>query len=404
MGYAGGQWSAAATGGEPAEQDRGAHQVATEHDHGVVEFGRGHAYRPAHGGKEQLRDHDEEPTGQNMAVVIVNAYRRHRWSFGYCGVSEGGASAIANIMTLRCPGAPKCLNFARHLGLMRRSGRVTVCNLHNGSSPMGDQTEICWGGNSMFEKTQKRILAIAPIGLAIGLAVGSIGTAGAAAHGGMKINGPYVLDSAGKVVTDGSGKCVKSPGGFSIAIPECGDAMKPKGPMDSDGDGVTDDKDECPDTIKGVAVNAVGCPKDSDNDGVPDSMDKCPGTRAGARVNVDGCEIIENVTIQTTVDHFDFDSAELKPAMMAELDAIAEKIKSTDGDEKITVIGHTDSTGPEAYNQRLSERRAQAVADYLASKGITNLSIKGMGESQPIADNSTREGRAKNRRVEIIAE
>ncbi len=256
----------------------------------------------------------------------------------------------------------------------------------------------------MFQKTEKKLFAIAPIGLAIGLAFGSIGTASAAAHGGMKMNGPYVLDSAGKVVVDGSGKCVKSPGGFSISIPECGDAMAAEGPKDSDGDGVTDDKDECPDTPKGVAVNAAGCPKDSDGDGVADYMDKCPGTKAGARVNSDGCEIIENVTIQTTVDHFDFDSAELKPAMMAELDKIADKIKATNGDEKILVIGHTDSTGPEAYNQRLSERRAQAVADYLAGKGITNLSIKGMGESQPVADNGTRDGRAMNRRVEIVVQ
>ncbi len=251
----------------------------------------------------------------------------------------------------------------------------------------------------MFQQTEKKISMIA---LAVGLALGGAGSAMAASN---DMHGPYVLDSAGKVVVDGSGKCVKSPGGFAIAIPECGDAMmKEEGPKDSDGDGVVDSKDECPNTPKGVAVNAFGCPKDSDGDGVADYMDKCPGTKAGVRVNNDGCEIIENVTIQTTVDHFDFDSAELKPAMMAELDKIAEQIKATNGEEKILVIGHTDSTGPEAYNQRLSERRAQAVADYLASKGITNLSIKGMGESQPVADNSTREGRAKNRRVEIVVE
>ncbi len=251
----------------------------------------------------------------------------------------------------------------------------------------------------MFQQTEKKISMIA---LAVGLALGGAGTAMAASN---DMHGPYVLDSDGKVVVDGSGHCVKAPGGFAIAIPECGDAtMKEEGPKDSDGDGVVDSKDECPNTPKGVAVNAFGCPKDSDGDGVADYMDKCPGTKAGVRVNSDGCEIIENVTIQTTVDHFDFDSAELKPAMMAELDKIAEKIKATNGEEKILVIGHTDSTGPEAYNQRLSERRAQAVADYLASKGITNLSIKGMGESQPVADNSTREGRAKNRRVEIVVE
>jgi OOP family OmpA-OmpF porin len=70
----------------------------------------------------------------------------------------------------------------------------------------------------------------------------------------------------------------------------------------------------------------------------------------------------------------------------------------------ITVTGHTDSTGPEAYNQKLSERRANAVADYMAnSLGVDRMRMKvsGMGESSPVADNATREGRAKNRRTEI---
>jgi len=109
------------------------------------------------------------------------------------------------------------------------------------------------------------------------------------------------------------------------------------------------------------------------------------------------------MTIQTTADHFDFDSAELKPAMMTELDDAASQINASKGNEMLEIVGHTDSTGPEDYNQGLSERRAQAAADYLAGKGVSasRMTVKGMGESSPAHDNSTREGRSMNRRVEL---
>jgi OOP family OmpA-OmpF porin len=120
-------------------------------------------------------------------------------------------------------------------------------------------------------------------------------------------------------------------------------------------------------------------------------------------VDKDGCEIMADLTIQTTADHFDFDSAVLKPAMKSELDDAARQINASKGDEMLEIIGHTDSTGPEDYNQGLSERRAQAAADYLAGKGVaaSKMTVKGMGESAPAHDNSTREGRAMNRRVEL---
>ncbi len=240
---------------------------------------------------------------------------------------------------------------------------------------------------------------LAPVSLAVGLTLGGVASAG-------MTHGPYLHDSSGKMVFNGASKCWKTVGGINKAVPSCGDQVAapepaPAAPKDSDGDGVVDSRDECPNTPAGVAVNAFGCPKDSDGDGVPDFKDKCPGTTKGVKVNADGCEIANNIVINTTTDYFDFDSAVLKPAMKAALDDVVAKLNSTPGEEQLEIIGYTDSTGPAAYNQRLSERRAQAVADYLASKGIQNLSIKGMGESNPIADNSTREGRAKNRRVEI---
>ncbi len=260
----------------------------------------------------------------------------------------------------------------------------------------------------MFQKTENKIVTrIAPLGLAIGLALGGMGVASASSHGGGGVAGPYLTDAEGKAVFTGFSKCWKTVGGVATAVPECGDPVmkqeeKKEAPKDSDGDGVVDGRDECPNTPKGVEVNAFGCPLDTDHDGVADYMDKCPNSRPGARVNAEGCEIIENITLQTTIDHFDFDSAELKPAMMSVLEDIAAKLKASPGNEQVLLIGHTDSTGPEGYNQRLSERRAQSAADYLAGKGITNLSLKGMGEREPVADNATREGRAANRRVEIV--
>jgi OOP family OmpA-OmpF porin len=109
--------------------------------------------------------------------------------------------------------------------------------------------------------------------------------------------------------------------------------------------------------------------------------------------------------VHTTAGNFDFDSAMLKPEMEAELDSVAGKASASKGGETLEIVGHTDSTGPEGYNQGLSERRAQAAADYLAGKGVSAsmMTIKGMGESSPVADNSTREGRAQNRRVEIMS-
>jgi OOP family OmpA-OmpF porin len=243
----------------------------------------------------------------------------------------------------------------------------------------------------MFETAGKNKIALmlAPMSLAIGLAAGSVQAEGS----------PALTNSSGEGVLTGYGECWGAVGGATDAQP-CVPAAKAV--IDTDGDGVPDDKDRCPNTPKGAAVDAEGCPLDTDGDGVPDYKDKCPGTPAGAKVDGNGCEIAANVTITTTADHFAFDSAELKPAMTAVLDEIANKVKASPGFETVDVVGHTDSTGPEAYNQALSERRAQAAADYLSGMGIEIGNISGMGESSPAADNGTREGRAMNRRVEII--
>jgi OOP family OmpA-OmpF porin len=99
---------------------------------------------------------------------------------------------------------------------------------------------------------------------------------------------------------------------------------------------------------------------------------------------------------------FDFDKSVLKPAGKAKLDDLVTKVKGISL-EVIIAVGHTDSIGTDAYNQKLSVRRAEAVKAYLVSKGIEKNRIytEGKGEKQPVADNKTKEGRAKNRRVEI---
>ena len=99
---------------------------------------------------------------------------------------------------------------------------------------------------------------------------------------------------------------------------------------------------------------------------------------------------------------FDFDKSVLKPAGRASLDDLVAKIQGVNV-ETIITTGHTDSIGTDAYNQRLSLRRANAVKAYLVSKGVAadRIVVEGKGEKQPVASNSTREGRAKNRRVEI---
>ena len=99
---------------------------------------------------------------------------------------------------------------------------------------------------------------------------------------------------------------------------------------------------------------------------------------------------------------FDFDKAVLKPDGKAKLDDLVSKMGGVNL-EVIIAVGHTDSIGPDAYNQRLSVRRAEAVKAYLVSKGSepNRVYTEGKGEKQPVADNKTREGRAKNRRVEI---
>ena len=140
---------------------------------------------------------------------------------------------------------------------------------------------------------------------------------------------------------------------------------KPLAPLDSDGDGVIDPNDMCPDTPRGTRVGPQGCP----------------------------CDL-------TLKLNFAFDSSALTDSDKAQLDAAVAELKRLNWTSGV-IEGHTDSIGSDAYNQKLSERRAATVREYLIAQGIaeSRMAPTGFGESQPVADNKTAEGRAENRRV-----
>lgn len=185
-------------------------------------------------------------------------------------------------------------------------------------------------------------------------------------------------------------------------------APVPARPADSDGDGVPDSADRCP---AQAAPTADGCPapvapaeppRDTDGDGIDDSKDECPGTMQGLQVDGSGCVTAAAQTIVLKGVNFLPGSAELTPEAKSVLDETYESLAGQTS-LKVEVGGHTDSSGADAVNLALSQRRAEAVRQYLTGKGISadRLVAKGYGETQPVADNKTAEGRRTNRRVEL---
>ncbi|MEC9357617.1 MAG: OmpA family protein [Pseudomonadota bacterium] len=177
---------------------------------------------------------------------------------------------------------------------------------------------------------------------------------------------------------------------------------------DSDGDGVLDDRDQCPGTPRGVRVDAKGCPIDTDGDGVPDYLDKCPATPAGTPVDSSGCPLATKVDRKFEDVNFGFDRFDLTDYARVTLDKTAAEINTMvqkNPGVRIEVEGHTDSIGTNEYNQALGVRRATAVKDYLIRKGVSGdvITTRSYGETKPIATNDTAKGRLLNRRTEIRA-
>jgi len=187
--------------------------------------------------------------------------------------------------------------------------------------------------------------------------------------------------------------------------PEVAGSAAMNGCPDTDGDGITDSKDNCP-TEAGPSANK-GCPwTDMDGDGVLDKDDRCKEV-AGVAEN-DGCPPIPKITetvireigeLARTV-YFNSGKDSFKADTYAVLDRIAGLIKGYP-DAAFKIGGHTDSVGSDALNQKLSEKRANAVMNYLKTKVNNKFTATGYGEGSPIATNKNRAGRAQNRRVEI---
>jgi OmpA-OmpF porin, OOP family len=144
------------------------------------------------------------------------------------------------------------------------------------------------------------------------------------------------------------------------------------------------------------APKPVAKPMDSDGDGVPDYLDKCPNTPKGATVDARGCWTYAAVVM------YGFDSVEIKSEAFPMLDE-AVLILKKNPELKVEIDGHTDNIGSAAYNMNLSERRAKSIMEYFVDKGVEaqRLTTKGFGLTMPAASNDTKEGRAKNRRVTL---
>lgn len=198
---------------------------------------------------------------------------------------------------------------------------------------------------------------------------------------------PLVVDSDGDGVPDGQDQCPNQAGTVN-------------GCPDTDGDGVIDSKDRCPE----LAGPFSGCP-DTDGDGLMNAEDRCPN-QAGPTDN-QGCPVItkevqQTLNIATQAVRFETGRATLKNSSFEVLDRVVQ-IMNQYVDHNLTISGHTDNTGEAPNNQILSEDRAKACFQYLVSRGIapSRMGYVGYGESRPLADNNTIQGRVLNRRVEF---
>ncbi|RME20462.1 MAG: OmpA family protein [Deltaproteobacteria bacterium] len=198
-------------------------------------------------------------------------------------------------------------------------------------------------------------------------------------------------------IVDQDDRCINDPG-----------TAEAQGCPDRDGDTLADMDDECPD--EPGPVEAGGCP-DQDGDRVPDKRDECPTEPADPRVDPsrsNGCPERVVVTTDEVVIldkvYFDTDQATIKRSSYPILNDVAEVLKKYPDIKLVEIQGHTDSQASDEYNLDLSQRRAEAVRQYLIDKGVEpeRLVAKGYGESQPIDTNDTAEGRARNRRVQFL--
>lgn len=225
-------------------------------------------------------------------------------------------------------------------------------------------------------------------------------------------NGCPELDSDGDGVPDSVDRCPNTPPGVRVMSDGCPeDDFGDEGPPmlefpDRDGDGIPDHEDDCPD-VPGVP-EYNGCPPDRDGDGIPDDEDDCPdvfGVPENRGCPEEGRKVVVTKDKIVIIDkvHFETAKATIRPDSFSILNEVAEVLEENQHIGKLRIEGHTDSRGRLAFNERLSQQRADSVRKYLIDKGIapSRLSAKGYGPSTPIDSNETAEGRAENRRVEF---
>ena len=202
-------------------------------------------------------------------------------------------------------------------------------------------------------------------------------------------------DTDGDGIIDGIDDCIETPG-----PKENNGCPWP----DTDEDGLLDKEDDCP-TIPGPKENN-GCPYiDTDEDGLLDKDDECPNTPGP--IENKGCPVIEEEVVevlQTAFDNLEFRTA--KDIILNDSKPSLEELATVLNERptwKLEISGHTDNVGNEDKNMVLSKKRAESVKKFLVAQGVdeTHLIIKFFGETAPIADNNTAEGRQKNRRVEM---
>ena len=205
------------------------------------------------------------------------------------------------------------------------------------------------------------------------------------------------LDTDGDGVKDSLDRCPNTPTGNNVDRDGCDD--------DLDKDGVKNAMDTCPKTPADIKVDVNGCATDSDRDGVADHRDICPQTFPPALVDEIGCYRALEKAVSITLDvEFEFDSAKSRPAHSVEVKKVADFMLQY----PLTTVsfeGHTDSMGAVDYNQNLSEKRAATIAKMLIDEfkiDASRVSSIGYGESTPTATNADEAGRLRNRRVVAV--
>ncbi|MFQ5718683.1 MAG: OmpA family protein [Acidobacteriota bacterium] len=206
------------------------------------------------------------------------------------------------------------------------------------------------------------------------------------------------VDSDGDGIPDGLDQCALTPEGAAVDADGC--------PIDTDGDGVFDGLDQCDGTASDLTVDSVGCPIDSDGDGLRDDVDACRDFAGPGGIDETGCpsmRLDRETRIPLPAVMFAFGSSVLTDEAQADLVPLLAAMAYY-GDVTIEIEGHTDDIGSERENFLVSLERARTVRQWLVDGGIdpARVAIRGYGETRPIADNLTEEGRRQNRRIEVL--